>query len=143
MSPRTLLAALAALTLASPALAEITVTDAYVRAAMPGAPSAAAFMIINNSGAEDDRLISVSSSIAEQTELHTHMHGADGVMKMVAVEDGFVIPAGGTHALERGGDHVMFMGLKQPLENGQSVILDLNFEKAGVQQLTLPVDLKR
>ncbi len=142
MFPKTLLAAAAAITLATPTLAEIEIAGAYARAAMPEAKSGAAFLRISNTGTEDDRLVSASSDIAAKTELHTHIHDA-GVMKMVEVEDGFVIPAGGEHALERGGDHVMFMGLGQPMNDGEVVVVTLTFEKAGDITLEIPIDLDR
>ncbi|MBS0124609.1 copper chaperone PCu(A)C [Thetidibacter halocola] len=138
-----LLAGAAALALAVPAMADVTIEDAYARSAMPGAPSGAAFMVIANTGAEDDRLVEARSDIAARVELHTHMDMGGGVMKMTEVEEGFVIPAGGSHALARGGDHVMFMGLKQPLVQGEAVTVTLVFEKAGEMVVEIPVDLER
>ncbi|MFV0336404.1 MAG: copper chaperone PCu(A)C [Tropicimonas sp.] len=143
MSPKTLLAALAAITLAAPALADIEIADAYARAAMPEAKAGAAFMHIVNTGTEDDRLVSANSDISEKTELHTHIDAGDGVMKMVEVEEGFVIPAGGEHVLQRGGDHVMFMGLTRPMNDGEAVSVTFTFEKAGEITVEIPVDLQR
>lgn len=141
---KTLLTA-AAVAFAVPAFAEstITVTDAYARAGSPMAKAGAAFMVITNSAAEDDRLIGAASDIAMRTELHTHIAGADGVMQMVHVPEGFVIPAGGSHELARGGDHVMFMGLKAPMQQGDVISLTLTFEKAGEVVIDVPVDLMR
>ena len=51
--------------------------------------------------------------------------------------------AGGSHALKRGGDHVMFMGLSQPFEPGVTVPVVLEFEKAGEIRVEIPVDLDR
>ena len=138
------IAAAASLTLASAALADmsaIMVHDSYARASNKMA--GAAFMAVMNSAAEDDRLIAVSSDIAKRTELHTHMETGDGVMKMMHVEEGFVIPAGETHMLKRGGDHVMFMGLNQELKQGDMISLTLTFEKAGDVVVEVPVDLER
>jgi copper(I)-binding protein len=114
-----------------------------VRTAMKGAKSGAAFMQIMNHTAEDDRLISVASDIAKRVELHTHKDMGEGVMKMMEVEDGFVIPAGGMHRLTRGGDHVMFMGLTQDMVQGESVEVTLTFEKAGEMVVQIPVDSER
>ena len=138
-----LFAAAAAVTLAGPALAETTiqVQDPYARSA--NQMSGAAFMVLMNAGDQDDRLVSAASEIAERVELHTHVEDASGVMQMMEVEEGFVIPAGGMHALERGGDHVMFMGLKQPLAQGDTVSVTLSFEKAGDITVEMPVDLER
>jgi copper(I)-binding protein len=49
--------------------------------------------------------------------------------------------APGTAALLKpGGDHVMLMGLKQPLKEGESFPLILTFEKAGDVQVTVKVE---
>lgn len=143
MNKTTMLAGFAALMLAAPAFAEITVSEAYARSAMPGAPTGAAFMMIANSGPEDDRLIDVRSDVAAKVELHTHKDMGGGVMKMVHVEEGFALPAGEVHRLARGGDHVMFMGLKAPLVQGEMVNVTFVFEKAGEMVIEIPVDLER
>lgn len=136
------LGALAALT-ALPAFAEITINDAYARASGMHAKAGAAFMVITNTGESDDRLIAATSEAAMRVELHTHKDMGDGVMKMIEVEEGFAIPAGGEHALARGGDHVMFMGLTAPFEDGKMLSVTLEFEKAGTMTVEIPVDLNR
>jgi copper(I)-binding protein len=141
MFVKTLVASVAILA-AMPAFAEITVSHAYARASTPMAKSGAAFMEISNNG-EADRLIAAKSSAAERVELHTHIADANGVMKMTHVEEGFPIPAGETHLLARGGDHVMFMGLTEPFEQDKIVTVTLTFEKAGDVEVEIPVDLKR
>lgn len=138
------MAAVAAVALAAPAFAEnIMVNDAYARVSSKAAKSGAAFMMIMNHGAEDDQLIDARSDIAKKVELHTHKESADGVMKMMHVPEGFAIPAGGSHMLMRGGDHVMFMGLTKSLEHGDVVTVTLVFEKAGEKTIDIPVDLER
>ncbi len=137
-------AALAACFLAFPLSAqEVRVEDAYARSASPVSKSGAAFMMIHNAGTEDDRLIAARSDVAARVELHTHKEIGDGVMQMVEVEEGFAIPAGGMHALARGGDHVMFMGLKAPMEQDDTISVTLVFEKAGDIVVDVPVDLTR
>lgn len=139
-----LIAALAVTTFAIPAFADsIMIKDAYVRTAMKGAKSGAAFMQIMNHSDTDDRLVSVASEVAKKVELHTHMDMGEGVMKMMHVEEGFVIPAGGMHGLSRGGDHVMFMGLTKDMIQGESVEVTLTFEQAGNMVVQIPVDLER
>lgn len=133
------------LALATPVLAAdgIHVDDPYARVMGASAKSGAAFMVIMNPTAEDDRLVKASSDVAERVELHTHISDAQGNMKMVEVEEGFAIPAGGMHALERGGDHVMFLGLTRSLAHGDVVNVTLTFEKAGDVTVEIPVDLER
>lgn len=141
---RILLAAVAA-SFALPVFAgsEITIIDPYARAAGMNAMAGAAFFGIENSGDEDDRLVGARSDIAKRVELHTHIEGDDGVMKMVEVEEGFAVPAGSTHMLMRGGDHVMFMGLNGTMAQGDMVHVTLVFEKAGEVEVDIPVDLER
>lgn len=122
---------------------QIEIRDAYARSSMASAATGAAFMELINTGTEDDRLIGATSDVAARVELHTHIQDANGVMMMREVEDGFAIPAGATHALKRGGDHVMFIGLNRALADGDSVALTLTFEKAGDVVLEVPVDLTR
>lgn len=138
-------AALTALVLLAPSAlfaGDITIEDAYARAASKAAKAGAAFMVITNSGETDDRLVSVSADVAKKIELHTHIM-QDGAMLMREVEGGFVIPAGGSHELKRGGDHVMFMGLNAPFLDGDVLSVTLTFEKAGEMVVEIPVDLKR
>lgn len=138
-----MLAAAAALTLGSTAFADIAVEDPYARASGVGAIAGAAFMTLVNTGTEDDRLVAVASDVAERVELHTHLIDANGLARMVEVEDGFAVPAGSTHMLARGGDHVMFMGLREPFEDGKIITVTLTFEKAGDMTVEIPVDLDR
>ena len=144
MSPKsTLLVALAAATLALPAMAqEIHILDTYARSASPTAQTGAAFMLIENIGDADDRLIGANSPVAQMAQIHTHREEG-GVMKMVHVEDGLPVPAGETLFLERGGNHIMFMGLTESFEQGKTVPLTLVFEKSGEITLDIPVDLTR
>jgi len=140
----TLFAGLSALAFALPAFAgDITIEDAYARSSGMSAKAGAAFFVVHNAGAEDDQLIDATSDVAKVVELHTHKDMGDGVMKMMHVPEGFTIPAGGEHALARGGDHVMFMGLNKGFEQGDTVTVTLTFEKAGDITVDIPIDLER
>ena len=121
----------------------ISVDDAYVLVSSKLAKSAAAFMEIRNRSSRDDRLLDVKSDEANKIELHTHIEVDDGVMKMRRVEEGFVISGNGVLKLERGGDHIMFMGLSQPFVDGEVILLTLIFETAGSIDLEIPVHLKK
>ncbi len=98
---------------------------------------AGAFMTITNTGAEADKLIGARAEIAEMGGTHTHVR--DGmVLNMVSV-GAIDIPAGHTVTLQPGGMHVMFHGLKKPLEQGGKYSLTLQFAKAGAA--TVPVEV--
>lgn len=143
-----LFAVVAAVTLAAPAWADqagtaIMVMDPYVRSSTSSSQTGAAFMTLMNKTDHDDRLISAQSDVAERVELHTHIEDANGVMQMREIEGGIELPAGGMHELKRGGDHVMFLGLKDPLHDGDMIPVILTFETAGDVEVEVPVDLKR
>lgn len=130
--------------LAAPVFAgDIMVKDPYARSSTPSSPTGAAFMILMNNSDQDDRLIAASSDVAGRVELHTHIEDENGVMKMTEIEGGIAVPAGEMHALKRGGDHVMFMGLSAPLEQDTEITVTLTFEKAGDIDVKIPVDHTR
>lgn len=137
-------AALTAAVTALPAMAaDITVDDAYARSSAMSAKTGAAFMMIHNTGDTDDRLIGAASPAAKLVQLHTHKQDENGVMKMMHVEDGFAVPADGMIKMQRGGNHVMFMGITAPFEQGKTIPLTLTFEKAGDIDIDVVVDLDR
>jgi hypothetical protein len=122
----------------------VHVENAYALTSGPGAMSGAVFFeIVNHSTTSGDRLIAVASDVAERVELHTHLIDANGVARMIEVEDGFAVAPGETHMLMRGGDHVMLMGLTRPLADGDTFELRLVFEREGEMVIEVPVDLNR
>lgn len=134
------LTALAAVLLASPALAAPEVQDARLYLAFGAATSGAAFMAIHNPGGPDDRLLGVASPAARTVALHGSEE-ADGVVRMTPVEGGLPLPADGSVELAPGGLHVMLMGLEGPLAPGDAVPLTLLFE-SGPLELALPVEVE-
>ncbi len=131
-------AVLAALLATAPAMAgELAVTDAFVRAAPPGAGASAAYMTLRSAG-RDDRLIAARSDAARRVELHTHIL-EDGIARMREVEGGIALPADEAVTLAPGGLHVMLMGLTEPLVAGDAASLTLVFEKAGEIGVRAPI----
>ncbi|MEM9268292.1 MAG: copper chaperone PCu(A)C, partial [Pseudomonadota bacterium] len=77
-------------------------------------------------------------------ELHTHeMNAETGVARMIEVEEGFELPAKSMTPLARGGNHIMLMGLENPLEEGGMISVTLTFEQAGEIEIMVPVDSSR
>ena len=109
---------------------QIEISGVWGRPSPMTAGNGATYFLIENTGSEDDRLINATSNVSEVVELHD-MTMDDGVMKMFHVEEGYVIPAGGSVELKPGGKHVMFIGLFEKLEVGQVVTVELEFEKSG------------
>ena len=117
----------------------IKIENAYTRATMPGQQVAGGFMKIENKSGPADQLVSVSSPIAGEVQLH-EMSMEGNVMKMRQVQ-GISVPAGGAVELKPGGLHIMFINIKAPLTAGETVPVKLKFAKAGEVELKMPVNV--
>lgn len=112
------------LALASPALAQVEVKDAWIRATVSQQKATGAFMRLT--AAQATRVVQVSSPVAGVAEIH-EMSMTDNVMRMRAVT-ALDLPAGQTVELKPGGYHVMLLDLKQTIKEGDVVPLTLTLE---------------
>ena len=114
----------------------VEATEAWARATTSTARVGGAFLTLKASGGAD-RVVSATTPVAEKVELHETIR--DGtVMKMREVE-ALVIPAGEAVVLKPGAQHIMLMGLRKPLNRGESFPLTLTFEKAPPVTVTVTV----
>ncbi len=106
----------------------VTIGHPWARATPGAVKNSAAFMTLS---AKDtaDKLIGVSGTVAREIQIHTMITEA-GVMKMREVKS-LDIPANGKTELKPGGLHIMLIGLKDGLKEGEKFPLKLKFEKAG------------
>jgi copper(I)-binding protein len=96
-----------------------------------------AFATIENHTDHDVTLVGGSAEIANMVEVHEVIM-MDGEMKMQAKEGGILIKAGESVTLEPGGLHVMLMGLKEAILEGDEVTLTLDFDGYDDQTFTWP-----
>ena len=115
---------------ASPALAQVSIDQPWMRATAPGAKVAGGFMIVRNQGETPDRLVAAASPVAERVELHVHIDDG-GVMKMRQVQ-GFDVPAKGRFELKPGAAHLMFVNIKRQIKEGEKVPVTLTFDTVNV-----------
>ncbi len=137
------LAALTALALSVPAFAAdnaIQINAPYSRITAPTVKMGAAFMEITNNTGKDDVLLSTTAPVSKWTEIHETSIDEHGVMKMREAKNGIALPAGKTVVLQPGGLHIMLMGLKKPLEFGQTYPMTLKFKNAPEQTVTIHVN---
>jgi copper(I)-binding protein len=113
----------------------IVVTGAYVRAPVPPTQIAAAYFTVYNTSNADDRLSDVQTGAGADSVLHTV--APDGSMSAAA--NGALIPAHGRLVLSTGKAHVMIEHLFGKLVAGQTVNLELDFQKAGSIDVVAPV----
>ncbi len=111
-------------------IGSLKIDEPWARATPGGATVAAGYLKLTNTGPAADKFVGASSPVSGRTELHD-MTMDNGVAKMRHLTDGIEIPAGSAVALAPGGMHVMFLDLKAHIEAGQSVPVELEFEKAG------------
>jgi copper(I)-binding protein len=119
-------------------IGNLELTDLWARATPPRAPAAGGFLTITNHGSEADRLIAVSSPVAEIGEIH-EMKVEDGVMTMRPLDGGLEIPPNATVSFKPGGYHIMLIDLKAPLVEGEEVPVTLTFETAGTIETVLHI----
>jgi hypothetical protein len=111
----------------------------WARATPKGATVAGGYMTIINTGSAPDRLIGGSTTAAEKFEIH-QMSMDGGVMKMRPLANGLEIKPGETVELKPSSYHLMFVGVKQPFEQGKPVRGTLQFEKAGTVDVEYAVE---
>lgn len=136
---------LVAASLAPPASAEdvtigtLKISAPWARATPKGAGVGGGYMTITNSGTAPDRLIGGVTDISSRFEVH-EMSMDNGVMKMRELGQGLEIKPGQKVELKPGGYHLMFMGLKQQLMQGQAFKATLQFEKAGKVDVSFTIE---
>lgn len=117
-------------------LAQVSVTDPWVRATVPQQKATGAFMQLNS--ANGTRLVDARSPVA-RAEIH-EMAVQDHVMRMRQIS-GLDLPAGQSVALKPGGYHIMFFDLKQPVKDGDVIPLTLVFEDKDKKRETLELQV--
>ena len=123
--------------LASPALAQVEIENAWARATPPGVETAAGYMTIRNKSSSPDHLIRAASPLAARVEMHVHLHDGD-VMRMRQVKS-YDIPPNGSRELKSGGAHLMFVDIKRPFKEGEKIPVTLRFERAGEMKVEFRV----
>lgn len=117
---------------------EIVIHDPIIAITPPGIINTAGYFHIMNHSDTDVELVGATSSIAERTEIHEHSM-KDGMMKMQKINS-LVIPAKSTINFEPGGYHIMFMNVKSPINEGQTLDYQLIF--SNNQTITVKAKVK-
>ena len=110
--------------------ANVSVTDAWARATMPGQKVSGAYMQIQSDA--DARLVGASSTVVPRVEVHEMKMDGD-VMRMREVK-AIDLPQGKTVSLQPGGYHIMLMNLQKPIAAGDVIPLSLVIESGGKRQ---------
>ena len=114
---------------------DIHIHDVTIRATTPNAGATAIYAMIHNHGDEQDKLVGGRVTFAKKVEIHEMKLDGD-VMRMREIEGGLVIPSDGMAHLAKGGNHMMVMGLSEPIKLDGAYEVTFSFEKAG--DITVP-----
>ena len=110
----------------------IFINHPYSSPTRPGTNNGVMYIVnIENLSKTMDKLTSVTTSIAESSEIHT-MKNINGVMKMRKISS-INLPLNQSISLKKGnpdGYHIMLLGIKQKLQNGDNFDAILHFENA-------------
>jgi copper(I)-binding protein len=142
--PALVLAAAALVPALVPALAQeykagqIRIEAPWLRATPAGAEVAGGYMKLRNAGSATDRLVGGASPVAGTFEVH-EMKMEGSIMKMRELPNGLEIKPGESVELKPGSYHIMLMGLKRQLKEGETVKGSLTFEKAGTVEVEYAV----
>ncbi|GEM30348.1 hypothetical protein NN3_13550 [Nocardia neocaledoniensis NBRC 108232] len=115
----------------------ITMGDQWIKAADSG--MSAAFGSLRNTGDTPVTLISATSPASDRVEIHEVVPDSSGAKTMRPKAGGITIPAKGEAVLKPGGEHLMFMDLKQPLRTGAETSLTLTFADGSSTVVTAQV----
>ncbi len=85
-----------------------------------------------------DTLVSISTPVAALAQVH-EMKMESNMMMMRELEAGLPLPAGQAVALAPGGNHIMLMGVTEPLKTGDTVPLTLTFATAAPVEVSATV----
>jgi copper(I)-binding protein len=117
-------------------LGKLKIGHPWARATV--AANGGAFLSVENTGTTPDKLLRASTDVAGTVELHTHIKEGD-IMRMRQVQ-AIDIPVNQKVTLAPGGFHIMLMGLKKKLVEGERFPLTLEFEKAGKITVEIAID---
>lgn len=122
---------------AADASESVMVMDAYVRAVPPGQKNSAAYMKLHNGSGDHHAVVGAKTDAAKMAELHTHLEEG-GMMKMRKIEKIDIHPNSET-VLQPGGLHIMLMGLKDGLKDGDHAMITLIYEDGSKKMVHAPV----
>lgn len=128
----------------------LAVQDAWARPTGAG-NNGAVYLLITNGGSADDALVGASTDLARAVEIHEVMpveEDAEGGMEHEGMDmdamqmrpvNRLAVPAGEEILFEPGSYHVMLVDLQRDLVEGETFMVTLHFEGAGVIEVEVMV----
>ena len=125
------------LALPGQAMAELDISDAWIRDLPPSVPVRAGYMTISNAQSAAVSIIAVRSEAFASIEIHKTVEEG-GVMKMKPVAE-IRIEANSSVQLAPGGLHLMLMNPVEPTRPGDVLSVELELDDGSTQRLDMTV----
>ena len=142
--------ALAALAISAAAFAhgskvgDLNIGHPYATPSLPGTRTGAAYITtLENTGAQPDRLLRASTPVAARVEMHEMKLDAGGVMRMRETDAIVVAPRQPIRMRPGLGLHLMLVDLTQPLKEGDTFPMTMEFERAGKVEVKVVVQVPK
>ena len=116
--------------------ATVEVSGAICRPTPTGRQMTGCYLTLSSTA--EDRLVSATSPGANIVQIHESRMESN-MMMMRQLEEGLPLPAGQAVTLEPGGNHLMLLGVKEPLVAGDTVALTLTFATSAPVEVTATV----
>ena len=123
---------------------DIDIGHPYATPSLAGARTGAAYIAtLENTGARPDRLLRASTPVAARVEMHEMKLDAGGVMRMRETDAIVVAPKQPIRMRPGLGLHLMLVDLKQPLKEGDTFPMAMEFERAGKVEVKVVVQVPK
>ena len=123
---------------------DIAIGHPFATPSIPGTTTGAAyFATLENTGSVADKLVSASTPAAARVEIHTMSVDAQGIMRMREMDGLALAPKAKLQMRPGMGVHLMLIGVKEPLKEGATFPMTLQFERAGSVEVKVVVQTPR
>ncbi|HMC17052.1 MAG TPA: copper chaperone PCu(A)C [Albitalea sp.] len=124
---------------------DVSIGHPFATPSLQGARTGAAYITkLENTGTQPDRLLRASTPVAQRVELHSMNLDASGVMRMRELDAIEVVAKAPPIEMHPGmGTHLMLIDLKQPLKEGDTFPMTLEFERGGKVEVKVVVHLPK
>ena len=111
---------------------DIHIDHPYATPSLAGVTTGAAYLVsLENNGKTPDKLVQATTTVCASVEMHSMTVDTQGVMRMRQVDGIALAPNASVKMAPGSGYHLMLVGLKRPLKDGDAFPMTLQFERAG------------
>jgi len=123
---------------------DVEIGHPFATPSLAGSANGAAYLVsLENTGSQADKLLRASTPMAASVELHSMNVDAQGVMRMRQVDAIDLAPKSTLKMRPGMGYHLMLVGLKQPLREGSTFPMTMEFQRGGKVEVKVVVQTPR